>query len=77
MTKDKWYNSFLADGIGLTFLCFGIGSCCHLVQYHSQEPPQIQEVKVDKHNLRYYNLDKKIAVIDVDKEPILEFLKRH
>jgi len=80
----KWYNSIIGPGLSLGILFLGlglgVGSCCYLGSEHYYNPqnlPQVQEMRVDGHDVKFYTLDKKMAVTDVDKEPILDFVKKH
>jgi hypothetical protein len=86
MMVDKWYNSIFANatGIGVLFLGLGLGfgSCSYLGSKGLQ--PEISQPALSSGDLNrngkpesFYTIEGRVAVIEVDGEPIVDFLKKH
>lgn len=79
-----WYNSPVGKCVGAFIVLAGIGiagtgigSCQYLSNISTpQNLPQSQEMRVDGHDIKFYTLENSMAVTEVDKEPILDFVKR-
>lgn len=80
-----WYNSDFGHFSGWALLSLGIGLGIGGYEYLSKVPKEVpQNIPVQSADLngnnnpeKFYTIDNCVAVIEVDGEPILDFLKKH
>lgn len=84
-TNHNGYNSVIGQGIAITMaLSVGMGGCVYLNglgEYYSQKGNaevnrQVQEMNFEGHKYKFYTIDEKPAVTDIDNEEIFEFIKK-
>ena len=78
---SKWYETpGLAIGVMILLGGLGIGSCTYMrSRLPSYNSPQAQKADLNQNGTpeTFYTIEGKIAVTEVDNEPILDFLKRN
>ena len=80
--KTRWYNSEVGCGVAAFFILVGIGGCNYLTPQFSKSIcerlfPESEYVNVGQHKVKSYTIESKAAVIEVDNEPILDYIKKH
>lgn len=87
---DKWYNSKLGNGLGIAAIVLATGlGIAKIVENNDYDSDGTKQIKIRyEHKLqeadlngngvldKFYTIDKKIALVELDGKPVSEFYRK-